>query len=599
MKYLPILPAAAAAAGIVSCGTEPKQPDYVNFILINLDDAGNGDFSFSGALGYKTPNIDRLALEGMRYTNFYAAQPISGASRAGLLTGCYPNRIGFAHAPNPGCPYGISDEEETIAEVLKKRDYATAIFGKWHLGDAKKFLPLQHGFDEWYGLPYSNDMWPYHPKWKFPDLPTYEGNEILGYNLDQTTLTTDYTERSVKFIRENRERPFFLYLAHSMPHVPLAVSDKFKGKSEQGLYGDVMMELDWSVGEVLRTLEELGLERNTLVIFTSDNGPWIAYGNHAGSTGGLREAKATTFNGGLRVPLIARWKGTIPAGTVCERLASNIDLLPTFAQIAQAPLPAHKIDGVSMLPLLEDPDAAPVRDALCLYYQDNSLEAVTDGTYKLIFPHDYLAYGTPGDDGMPGEMIPRRVEEKELYDMRRDPGERCNVLSQHPEIAEKLEAVAERYRAELGDDLTGCEGTGRRKPGYRQSRQRRPAETVPERGRATRIPRNSPTCRQRPDGFYRTGAPSAPSSIPNRPGLNGNPDRTDNRIAPRPDRNTPSNKTKGAACQRPHLSFKPRPSSAPPRRPAKGSESRSCPRCSRSGRCSPAANATAVWHVLA
>ena len=167
------------------------------------------------------------------------------------------------------------------------------------------------------------------------------------------------------------------------------------------------------------------------------------------------------------MPLIARWKGTIPAGTVCERLASNIDLLPTFAQIAQAPLPAHKIDGVSMLPLLEDPDAAPVRDALCLYYQDNSLEAVTDGTYKLIFPHDYLAYGKPGDDGMPGEMIPRRVEEKELYDMRRDPGERCNVLSQHPEIAEKLEAIAERYRAELGDDLTGCEGTGRRKPGYR------------------------------------------------------------------------------------------------------------------------------------
>ena len=217
-----------------------------------------------------------------------------------------------------------------------------------------------------------------------------------------------------------------------------------------------MMELDWSVGEVLRTLEELDLERNTLVIFTSDNGPWIAYGNHAGSTGGLREAKATTFNGGLRVPLIARWKGVIPAGTICERLASNIDLLPTFAQIARAPLPAHKIDGVSMLPLFEDPDAAPVRDALCLYYQDNSLEAVTDG-----------AYGTPGDDGMPGEMIPRRVEEKELYDMRRDPGERYNVLAQHPEIAEKLEAVAERYRAELGDDLTGREGTGRRKPGYR------------------------------------------------------------------------------------------------------------------------------------
>lgn len=185
-------------------------------------------------MGYKTPNIDRLALEGMRYTNFYAAQPISGASRAGLLTGCYPNRIGFAHAPNPGCPYGISDEEETIAEVLKKRDYATAIFGKWHLGDAKKFLPLQHGFDEWYGLPYSNDMWPYHPKWKFPDLPTYEGNEILGYNLDQTTLTTDYTERSVKFIRENRERPFFLYLAHSMPHVRWPSRTNSRAKANRG-----------------------------------------------------------------------------------------------------------------------------------------------------------------------------------------------------------------------------------------------------------------------------------------------------------------------------------------------------------------------------
>lgn len=560
MKYLPILPAAAAAAGIVSCDTEPKRPDLVNFILINLDDAGNGDFSFSGALGYKTPNIDRLALEGMRYTNFYAAQPISGASRAGLLTGCYPNRIGFAHAPNPGCPYGISDEEETIAEVLKKRDYATAIFGKWHLGDAEKFLPLQHGFDEWYGLPYSNDMWPYHPKWKFPDLPTYEGNEILGYNLDQTTLTTDYTERSVKFIRENRERPFFLYLAHSMPHVPLAVSDKFKGKSEQGLYGDVMMELDWSVGEVLRTLEELGLERNTLVIFTSDNGPWIAYGNHAGSTGGLREAKATTFNGGLRVPLIARWKGTIPAGTVCERLASNIDLLPTFAQIAQAPLPAHKIDGVSMLPLLEDPDAAPVRDALCLYYQDNSLEAVTDGTYKLIFPHDYLAYGTPGDDGMPGEMIPRRVEEKELYDMRRDPGERCNVLSQHPEIAEKLEAVAERYRAELGDDLTAAKAPdgasrdtdnpgndGRQKPSRIEVGQRESRETA----RSAK----QPTCRIRPDGFYRTGALSAPPSVPNRPGPNGYPDRTDNRIARRPDRDTPSDKNKGRCMSAPSFIF--------------------------------------------
>lgn len=461
-----LLPLAAAFA-TTSCDQAPQKPDYINFVLINLDDAGLGDFSHTGALGYKTPHIDQLADEGMRMNNFYVSQPISGASRAGLLTGCYPNRIGFSRAPNPGCPYGINDSEETIAEVLKKRDYATAIFGKWHLGDAEKFLPLQHGFDEWYGLPYSNDMWPFHPKWKFPDLPTYEGNKILGYNLDQTNITTDYTERSVDFIRRNKDKPFFLYLAHSMPHVPLAVSDKFKGKSEQGMYGDVMMELDWSVGEVMHTLDELGLSGNTMIILTSDNGPWIAYGNHAGSTQGLREAKATTFNGGLRVPMIARWKGTIPAGTICEHLASNIDILPTFAEIAGAALPAHKIDGVSMMPILQNPDAAPIRETLCLYYQTNSLEAVTDGMWKLIFPHDYLGYGMPADDGQPGEMIERKVTEEELYDMRRDPGERYNVIAQHPQIAEKLRAVAAKLRGELGDDLTGVKGTGRREPGWR------------------------------------------------------------------------------------------------------------------------------------
>lgn len=466
MKYTALLPLAATALGASGCN-HAEESDHINFVLINLDDAGLGDFSYAGVLGYKTPNIDRLVLDGMQLTNFYAVQPISGASRAGLLTGCYPNRIGFSHAPNPGCPYGISDQEETIAEVLKKRSYATAIFGKWHLGDAEKFLPLQHGFDEWYGLPYSNDMWPYHPKWKFPDLPTYEGNKIIGYNLDQTSLTTDYTDRSVKFIRENRDNPFFLYLAHSMPHVPLAVSDKFKGKSKQGLYGDVMMELDWSVGKVLQTLEELGLDKNTLIIFTSDNGPWIAYGNHAGSTAGLREAKATTFNGGLRVPMIAYWKGTIPAGTICERLVSNIDVLPTFAEIAKAPLPKHKIDGISITPLLRDPDTTPIRETLCLYYQTNSLEAVTDGTYKLIFPHDYLGYGSPGNDGQPGEMVECKITENELYDMRRDPGERYNILAQHPEVAEKLATAASACRAELGDDLTGQPGTGRREAGRR------------------------------------------------------------------------------------------------------------------------------------
>ena len=228
-------------AGMAVLSAEAIAQKPVNIVLINLDDAGNGDFSCRGAVGYQTPHIDWMAANGMAMNNFYAVQPISGASRAGLMTGCYPNRIGFAYALNPGSPYGISAEEETVAELLRDKGYATAIFGKWHLGDEKKFLPLQHGFDEYYGLPYSNDMWPRHPQYKFPDLPLIKGNDIIGYNTDQTRLTTDYTNYAVDFIHRNVDKPFFLYLAHSMPHVPLAVSDKFKGKSKQGLYGDVMM----------------------------------------------------------------------------------------------------------------------------------------------------------------------------------------------------------------------------------------------------------------------------------------------------------------------------------------------------------------------
>ena len=294
--------------------------DFTNIILVNLDDVGYGDFSCNGAYGYVTPHIDQLAAEGVRFTHFLAVQPISGASRAGLLTGCYPNRIGFAGAPGPDSNYGIHPDEMTMGELLQQQGYATAIFGKWHLGSQRQFLPLQNGFDEYYGLPYSNDMWPHHPQqgeiFHFPDLPTYDGNEVAGYNTDQSCLTTDYTTRSIDFIQRNKDKPFFLYLAHSMPHVPLAVSDKFKGKSEQGLFGDVMMEIDWSIGEVWRTVQELGLEENTLIVITSDNGPWANYGNHAGSAGGLREAKATTFDGGNRVPCIVYWKGHTQPGTI-------------------------------------------------------------------------------------------------------------------------------------------------------------------------------------------------------------------------------------------------------------------------------------------
>ena len=459
----------STAATLTAQAGTPKTP---NIVLINLDDVGYGDFSYNGAFGYTTPHIDKMASEGMKFSHFLAGQAISGASRAGLLTGCYPNRVGFAGAPGPNSTYGINPEEMTMGELLKQKDYSTAIFGKWHLGDALPFMPLQNGFDEYYGLPFSNDMWPFHPQqgevFNFPDLPTYDGNKIIGYNTDQTKFTTDYTERTVAFIKKNKKKPFFIYLAHSMPHVPLAVSDKFKGKSEQGLFGDVMMEIDWSVGEVLRTLKEEGLEENTLVILTSDNGPWANYGNHAGSAGGLREAKATTFDGGNRIPCIMYWKGKIKAGSTCNNLTSNIDLFPTFAELTGAPLPKTKIDGVSLVPLLESKKGANPRESFAYYFNRNDLEAVTDGMFKLIFPHKYAAYGiyAPGNDGMPGKLILDEVKDIELYDLRRDPGERYNVISQHPDVVIKLTEIANKMRNELGDDLTRIKGKELREPGY-------------------------------------------------------------------------------------------------------------------------------------
>lgn len=458
-------------AVIPAVGKVKRQDRPVNFVIINLDDAGYGDFSYNGAAGYDTPNIDRMAAEGMRFTHFLVAQPISGASRAGLLTGCYPNRIGFSGAPLPDCPYGIHEDEMTLGELVRQQGYSTAIFGKWHLGDARQFLPLQNGFDEYYGLPYSNDMWPNHPQqgtvFNFPDLPTIDGNEIVGYNTDQTRFTTDYTDRAVRFIKKNRKQPFLLYLAHSMPHVPLAVSDKFKGKSEQGLYGDVMMELDWSVGEVLKTLRKEGLEESTLVILTSDNGPWANYGNHAGSAGGLREAKGATFEGGNRVACVMYWKGHILPGTTCNKLASSIDIFPTLAELSGSPLPEHKIDGVSLLPLIDSEEDACPRESFVYYYNKNDLEAVTDGMFKLVFPHKHRTYGAfvPGNDGQPGKLATKTIESPELYDLRRDPGERYNVISQHPEVVEKLSRIADEARKDLGDNLAGIQPAGNRPHG--------------------------------------------------------------------------------------------------------------------------------------
>ncbi len=452
-----------------------------NIIVILMDDMGYGDLSAYGAIQYRTPNLDRLAADGMRFTQFYAAQAVCSASRAGLLTGCYPNRIGVTGALGPSSTIGITPSETTIAEMLKTQGYRAAAIGKWHVGHHLPFLPLQQGFDEYLGLPYSNDMVPFYydgtrnfPEGEerrkaYPELPLIKGNDEIQQLKtldDQSDLTTMYTEAAVDFIERNSEHPFFLYLAHSMPHVPLAVSSKFKGKSEQGLYGDVMMEVDWSVGEILKTLEKKGLANQTLVIFTSDNGPWLNFGDHGGSAGGLREGKGTSFEGGQRVPCMMRWPGVIPAGEICEKLSSTIDILPTIAVISGAQYPDQQIDGVNILPLLRGEKDANPRDHFYYYYGKNNLEAVRIGQWKLVLPHAYRSYEgiEVGRDGMPGKYARGRTA-LALYDLRRDPGERYNMASSHPQIVNQLLELVERAREDLGDGLTGREGNNRRLPG--------------------------------------------------------------------------------------------------------------------------------------
>lgn len=456
-----------------------------NVVIVFTDDQGYGDVGCYGAKGFTTPNLDRMAEEGMRFTSFYVSQAVCSASRASLLTGCYAERVSIRGALMPWSENGFHPDEETIAELLKKRGYATAIFGKWHLGHHKEFLPLQHGFDEYFGLPYSNDMWPVDysgrpltdedpgekpSKLFYPVLPLIDGNEKVAEILsldDQATLTTQYTERAVHFIDSNKDRPFFLYVPHSMAHVPLGVSDKFKGKSQQGMYGDVIMEIDWSVGEILKALERYGLDHNTLVIFASDNGPWLNYGNHAGSAYPLREAKGTAWEGGVRVPCIMRWPGRIPAGAICDKMASTIDILPTLAAITGAPLPKNRIDGVNILPLMEGAEGAHPRDHFFFYY-GRALRAVRKGRWKLYFPHGFNSYSgvVPGADGYPG---PYNFAETglELYDLERDVSETLDVAAQNPDVVKELQALAEKARDDLGDSLTERKGKNVRPAGLR------------------------------------------------------------------------------------------------------------------------------------
>ena len=450
-----------------------------NIVLIFLDDMGYGDLGVTGALQYQTPNIDKLAGEGMRFTNFETVQAVCSASRAGLLTGCYPNRIGISGALFPRDSIGLNRNETTIAEMLKQKGYATAAIGKWHLGHLQPFLPLQHGFDEYFGLPYSNDMWPVNfdgtpvsagsNKARHPVLPLIRGNEKIAEIKtldDQATLTSMYTREAVSFIKRNSRKPFFLYLPHSMPHVPIAASAAFKGKSKQGTFGDVMMEIDWSVGEIMKTLKAEGLDKNTMVIFTSDNGPWLVFGDHAGSSGGFREGKGTIFEGGQRVPCIIRWKGQIAEGVVCNKLASTIDLLPTIASITGSTLPELKIDGVSLLPVLKGEDVNP-RKYFNYYYDGNNLKAVRMDDWKLMLPHNSQSYENQiaGTGGMPGKSRFDLQVPLSLYDLRRDPGERYDVKDQYPEITAALLKYADEVREDLGDNITEVKGKNRRPVG--------------------------------------------------------------------------------------------------------------------------------------
>jgi arylsulfatase len=465
---------------------DPSPPP--NIVLIFADDLGYADVGCFGAKDIRTPNIDRLATDGTRFTSFYVSQPVCTASRASLMTGCYANRIGLAGALNQTSKVGIHADEVLLPELLQSRGYATGIFGKWHLGHRPEFSPLRHGFQEFLGIPYSNDNGPLHPVVKtIPSLPLIDGEKTAELDPDQSQFTRRLTERAIQFVERNRERPFFLYVPHVMPHVPIFASEKFKGRSARGLYGDVVEELDWSVGEILSAIKRFHLEDNTLVIFTSDNGPFLSYGEHAGRATPFREGKLTTFEGGVRSPCVMRWPKHIPAGRTCDEPVATIDMLPTIAKLVGAELPKHRIDGLDVWPILSgQPNAKSPHEALS-FFSGDELQAIRSGDWKLHFTHDYLTVaGPPGRSGKPANfenMKPKSIEESGIrgiasrhgYEVRRieqslfnltdDPGELRDVAKQHPEVVRRLEALAEKARDDLGDSLANRRGNGTRAAG--------------------------------------------------------------------------------------------------------------------------------------
>ncbi|WP_276165989.1 sulfatase family protein [Zobellia alginiliquefaciens] len=434
-----------------------------NIILIFTDDQGYGDLGCYGSPNIETPNIDLMASEGIRLTSFYAAA-VCGPSRAQLMTGSYHSRVSHSFNELPNSKLGLHPDEITIAEVLKKADYKTMHIGKWHLGDVPEFLPTNQGFDSFFGFPYSHDMWPYHcntvveelkdtvlmqeilkrkkklgytvgGSWNFPDLPLMENEKVIELDPDQNEMTRRYTDKALEFIEENSKEPFFLYLAHTMPHTNFFVSDNYKGKSERGLYGDAVMEVDWSTGQILNKLKELGIDDNTLVVFSSDNGPTPKYATDGGSAGLLKGAKGSMYEGGLRVPAIFRWPGTILSGARSNAMSSTIDLLATFANIAGVEIPKDRVvDGKNLMPLLTGQAEGSPHEYLHYFALNNYKKP---SNYKAIRNKDWKLFVKRTDSS---EFKPL-----ELYHLNEDPSEKYNRISQYPEIVNKLLKEAEHF----------------------------------------------------------------------------------------------------------------------------------------------------------
>ena len=435
--------ASVALLGLPEISAAKSGEKPPNFIIIFADDLGYADLSCYGAKEINTPRLDQMAAEGIKFTDFYSAAPVCTPSRAALLTGCYPKRVGLPTVLRPNAKVGLNPDEITIADVLKSKGYATACIGKWHLGDNPRFMPTKHGFDYFFGLPYSNDMKP---------LPLMRGEKVIEQPVLQETLTERYTQEAIRFITENKDRPFFLYLPHTFPHIPLHISDEFKDKSKRGLYGDVVERIDWSTGEILDTLKKLGLDENTMVVFTSDNGPWLIQGKNGGGALPLRDGKSTCWEGGMREPCIMRWPGRIPDHSVCSEVATMMDLYPTMAKLAGAGVPQDRIvDGKDIRPLVFGTHGAQSPYHAFFYYRVNELWAVRSGRWKLMLEHT---------DKKSKAVVPQA-----LYDLQEDIGETTDVSARYPKLVNRLLSMAEQCREDLGDAITGKVGKNCRPAG--------------------------------------------------------------------------------------------------------------------------------------